>query len=202
MKRLLMAACLLFAANTAQAEVTTGSVAPNFTAVDALSGKEFSLSDYKGKTVVLEWVNFGCPFVKKHYGASNMQNLQKKAAIDGVIWISINSGAKDKQGYFASDEEARKAVAEQAASPARYVRDASGTIGKAYGAKATPHLFIVDAKGAVAYQGAIDDNASVDPADIATAKNYVATALAELAAGKPVSNPTTKAYGCGVKYAD
>lgn len=202
MKRLVMTLCMIVAANAAQAQVATGSAAPDFKAVDALSGKEFALSDYKGKTVVLEWVNFGCPFVQKHYDSNNMQTLQTQAAKDGVIWISINSGASGKQGNFTSDEDAAKAVKEKAAAPARYVRDTTGAIGKAYAAKTTPHLFIIDSKGTLVYQGAIDDKSSVDKADIAGAKNYVTTALAELAAGKKVSTPTTKSYGCGVKYAD
>jgi len=203
MKRFIAAMCLMMAAATsAHAQVATGSAAPDFKAVDALSGKEFSLSDYKGKTVVLEWVNFGCPFVVKHYGAKNMQKLQADAAKDGVVWISVNSGAEGKQGYFASDDEARKALSEQGASAARYVRDVSGAIGKAYGAKTTPNMYVIDAKGTLVYQGAIDNKPSVDKADIAGATNYITTALAELAAGKPVSTPTTKPYGCGVKYAD
>ncbi len=202
MKRFVMAVCMIVAANAAQAQVATGSAAPDFKAVDALTGKEFSLSDYKGKNVVLEWTNFGCPFVKKHYDTKNMQNLQAAAAKDGVVWISVNSGAKDKQGYFDSNEAAVAALKEKGASPARYVRDETGAIGKSYGAKTTPHVYLIDGKGTLVYQGAIDDKATVDKADVATAKNYLTTALAELKAGKPVTTGTTTAYGCGVKYAN
>lgn len=202
MKKLMMAVCFVFAAHTAQAQIASGTAAPDFKAVDSISGKEFSLSDYKGKTVVLEWVNFGCPFVKKHYGSSNMQNLQKQAAKDGVIWISVNSAAEGKQGYIATDETVRKELKDHNAVPARFVRDTSGSIGKAYGAKTTPHMFIVDAEGTLVYQGAIDDKASVDIADVAKAINYVNTALVELKAGKKVHTATTTPYGCGVKYAD
>lgn len=192
---------LFMLANPAHAQVATGAKAPAFSATDALSGQPFSLSDFSGKIVVLEWTNYDCPFVKKHYKVSNMQNLQKKAAEDGVIWVSINSGAKGKQGHFPTDADAAKAVKEAAATPAYYVRDESGEIGKAYGAKATPHMFVIDANGSIAYQGAIDDTPSVDSADIATSKNYVATALDQLLKGKEISSATTKAYGCGVKYA-
>lgn len=189
-----------FLTSTALAQVATGKAAPDFTATDALSGKSFSLKNYIGKTVVLEWTNYDCPFVKKHYSVSNMQNLQKNALSNSIVWISINSGAEGKQGHFASDAAAKQAVANAKASPSLYVRDTDGAIGKAYGAQTTPHMFVVDAKGIVAYQGAIDDNASVDSADIATSKNYVAAAIAELAAGKAVTTATTRAYGCGVKY--
>lgn len=202
MKRFVMAVCMIVAANAAQAQVATGSAAPDFKAVDALSGKEFSLSDYKGKTVVLEWINFGCPFVKKHYDSKNFQNLQTAAAKDGIVWISVNSGSKGKQGYLESNEAVVKALKEKGATPARYVRDESGAIGKAYGAKTTPHIYLIDGKGTLVYQGAIDDKATVDKADVAGAKNYLTTALEELKAGKTITTGTTTAYGCGVKYAD
>ncbi len=187
-------------ATAAEAAVISAKPAPNFTARDAISGKEVSLENLRGKPVVLEWTNYDCPFVKKHYSLGTMQRLQQKAAKDGVIWISVNSGAKGKQGYLKNAAEARAAIAAQKASPAYYIRDTKGDIGKLYGAKTTPHMFVIAADGTLAYQGAIDDKASVDAADIATSKNYVTTALSQLAKGGAVTTPETSAYGCGVKY--
>lgn len=199
LKTWLLACCMGALAMHAHASVTTGDTAPNFTATDEVTKKEFSLADFKGKTVVLEWVNYGCPFVKKHYGAGNMQKLQHAATANGIVWISVNSGAEGKQGFLKADEVAT-AMKEHDAKNAHYVRDIDGKIGKLYDAKTTPHMFIINAEGTLVYQGAIDDKNSVDQADIKTATNYVTRALGELAAGKPVSTGTTKPYGCGVKY--
>ncbi len=162
-------------------------------------GKEYSLSDYKGKTVVLEWVNYDCPFVKKHYSVNNMQNLQKKYTEQGVVWLSICSSAPGNQGHF-TVEVINQRMKEAKASPTAYLIDESGTVGKLYGAKTTPHMFIINAKGALVYNGAIDSIKSTKSDDIAKADNYVAQALDALLAGKelPVSN--NKSYGCGVKY--
>ena len=194
------AACVavLFAAN-AQAAAKTGEAAPAFSATDALSNRTISLADFKGKTVVLEWTNYGCPFVKKHYSVNNMQTLQKNATDDGVVWISINSGGKGKQGYLEADEVAA-AVKEKGAHPTHYIRDPEGSIGKLYAAKTTPHIFIVNGEGTLVYQGAIDDNSSHESSSIKGATNYVTETLAALKAGKPVAVNTTQSYGCSVKY--
>jgi peroxiredoxin len=184
----------------AQALVKTGEAAPNFTAMDAVSGHEISLHDLKGRIVLLEWTNYDCPFVRKHYNFSNMQNLQARAKKDDVIWISINSGGKGRQGYFENDADALVAMQARKATPAHYIRDVEGEIGRLYGAKTTPHIFIIDAKGMLVYQGAIDDKRSVDPGDVATAQSYINAALWQLAAGKKITHTNTRPYGCSVKY--
>ena len=199
LKTWLLACCMGALAMHAHASITTGSAAPDFTATDEITKKEFSLADFKGKTVVLEWVNYGCPFVKKHYGAGNMQALQQAAADNGVVWISINSGAEGKQGFLKADEVA-PTMKEHDAKNAHYVRDADGKIGKLYNAKTTPHMFIINAEGTLVYQGAIDDNSSADASTIKGATNYVTETLAALKAGTPVSVGTTQPYGCSVKY--
>jgi len=197
LKTLLFAAGLA-AAGLAHAVPKVGEAAPAFTATDS-NGKTVKLADYLGKTVVLEWTNDGCPFVKKHYSSGNMQSLQKDAAAKGVVWLTVISSAPGKQGHV--DGAGANALSkERGASPAAVLLDPSGKIGHAYEAKTTPHLFIVDAKGKLAYMGGIDSIASADPADIKDAKPYVKLALAELAAGKPVSEAVTKPYGCSIKY--
>ena len=180
------------------AAVEVGKLAPNFTATD-IYGKEVSLDDYRGKTVVLEWNNPECPFVVKHYSSGNMQQLQKEATADGAVWLSINSGGKDKQGYLTA-EQAKVNFEEKGLASTSYILDPAGAIGKQYDAKTTPHMFIVDTEGLIAYQGAIDSKASFDPKDIEGAENYVSLALASLKAGEPVATPSTKPYGCSVKY--
>ena len=189
--------CLVF--GTSIAAIETGSPAPNFTLTDA-NGTTHSLSDFTGKTVVLEWVNFDCPFVVKHYSQGNMPNLQKQATADGVVWLSINSSAPGKQGYYSGTALTERIAAENW-SGTGYLIDSDGTVGKAYSAKTTPHMYIIDAAGTLVYQGAIDDKKSMNPADIKTSTNFVSTALAELAAGAPITTATTKPYGCSVKYA-
>lgn len=190
---------ILFAAATiARAEVEIGQSAPDFT-LTSCSGKSVSLSDFKGKVVVLEWVNPGCPFVMKHYGSGNMQKLQANATSKGVTWLSICSSAPGKQGHATPAEAAKKCDETQSAATA-YLIDESGEVGKQYGAKRTPEMYVIDANGILAYHGAIDDKKSVDPGDIATAKNFVTAALDEILAGKPVTTPKTEAYGCSVKY--
>jgi len=191
---------LLAAAAIANAEVGIGKPAPDFTLPDC-SGKNVSLSDFKGKPVVLEWVNHGCPFVVKHYGSGNMQKLQADATAKGVVWISICSSAPGKQGHLAAAAAAKNCMEKKSAATA-YLLDESGEVGKKYGAKRTPEMYVVDASGVLVYHGAIDDKKSADPGDIAGAKNHVAAALEEVLAGKPVSTPLTEAYGCSVKYAD
>lgn len=180
---------------------TVGNTAPNIKTLDAISGKEFDLNSLKGKPVVLEWNNFGCPFVKKHYDSGNMQDLQKAAIADGAAWVVINSSAEGKEGHLKDGAEVKAALAEQKSAPSAYLLDHDGQIGRAYGATATPHLFVIDAKGTLQYAGAIDDTPTANPDDAKKAKNYVTAALAALKAGKPVEPAQTKAYGCGVKYA-
>jgi len=174
--------------------------APSFELKDS-TGKTHSLSDYKDKIVVLEFVNYSCPFVKKHYDASgNIPSLQKAYKDKGVIWLSVCSSAEGKQGNF-SASELTKLHAKNGAQPSAYLIDDSGLVGKAYGAKVTPHIFIIDKSGSLAYQGGIDSKKSTKASDIASAEPYVKNALNELLAGKPVSTTKTKAYGCGIKYA-
>jgi peroxiredoxin len=184
---------------TQPATATVGKPAPDFKLTDS-NGKARSLSDFKGKFVVLEWVNFDCPFVKKHYESNNMQKLQKEFTGKKVAWLSINSSAKGKQGNFAPADINAK-IKERKASPTAYLIDEDGTVGRLYGAKSTPHMFVIDSKGVLVYAGAIDDNNSADAADAAKAKNYVREALNASMKGKPVAEASTKAYGCGVKYA-
>ena len=185
------------AATAAFANAPAGQPAPDFAVTD-LSGKPAKLSDYKGKTVVLEWHNFGCPFVQKHYRSGNMQALQKKYGSD-VVWLAVNSTNKSSSDWT-DPPLLTKQLAEFGASPARYLVDEPGTVGKAYGARTTPHMYIIDGTGKVVYNGAIDDKRSTNPEDVKTSKNYVAAALDELKAGKPVSTPSTSPYGCTVKY--
>ena len=191
---------LLAAVTIAQAEVQIGQPAPDFSLTDC-SGKKVSLSDFKGKVVVLEWINHGCPFVAKHYGSGNMQKLQADAAAKGVVWLAINSSAPGKSGHTSPADASKKCAEVQSAATA-YLLDESGEVGKTYGAKVTPEMYVIDASGVLVYHGAIDDKKSTNPGDIAGAKNYVAAALDEVLAGKPVSTPKTDPYGCGVKYAN
>lgn len=187
-------------ASTAQAAPATGGAAPEFSGVTS-AGKTISLADFAGKTVVLEWTNDGCPFVKKHYAAppSNMQTLQKSAAADDIVWISVISSAEGKQGY-ADAARANELTTSRGAAPAHVVLDAEGTIGKLYGAKTTPHMFIITPDGDLVYDGAIDSKATAKVVDIGAATNYVTAALADLEAGQLVATPVTKPYGCAVKY--
>jgi len=179
------------------ANAPAGSAAPAFTLTD-LAGKPANLADYKGKTVVLEWHNFGCPFVQKHYKSGNMQALQKKYGGD-VVWLAVNSTNAGHQDYMKPDAIA-KTLTDFGAAPAKYLMDEPGKVGLAYGAKTTPHMYIIDGTGKVAYNGAIDDNRSANPADVKGAKNFVAAALDEMKAGKPVSTASTAPYGCTIKY--
>jgi hypothetical protein len=183
----------------ARAEVTTGQAAPEFTLTD-LHGVRHTLSDLKGKFVVLEWVNHGCPFVVKHYDSGNMQALQTESIAKGVVWLSICSSAEGKQG-FNTAEEWQKLNAEKGGKASAVLIDAAGTVGRPYGAKTTPHMYVINPDGILIYQGAIDNKPSTEAADIPGAKNYVKAALEEALAGKPVTTGQTKPYGCGVKYA-
>lgn len=185
------AMAVAFAVQVASA-VEIGQPAPDFALTD-INGVTHKLSDYKGKVVVLEWVNPGCPVVGAHYEAKNMQSTQKAAAADGAIWLQINTGAGGKK---ASDEAAAWLKRQDATSTA-YLRDVDGKIGRLYHAQTTPHMYVIGKDGALAYQGAIDSGNS---RDIPTATNYVKAALASIKAGKPVEKPVSKAYGCAVKY--
>jgi hypothetical protein len=196
MRRPILAfACL----STAALAVPTGAPAPNFTLTDA-TGKPVSLADYKGRTVVLEWNNPGCPFVQKHYNSGNMQKTQAAARAQGVVWLSINSGAPGQQGYMVG-AEAVAFVAKQKASPTDYLLDPRGNVGHLYDAKTTPHMYVVNGAGKLVYQGAIDDKPTANPADISSANNLVLAALADVKAGRAVAKPESRAYGCSVKYA-
>ncbi len=197
-------AALVFAAFSTAAMASgvaqVGQAAPNFSLKDT-AGKTVQLSDFKGKTVVLEWTNPGCPFVVKHYREpGNMQGLQKEAAAaKGVVWLSINSTGTDSRDYL---EPAKLAAwgQERGAKPAAMLMDEGGAVGKSYGAKTTPHMYIVDASGKLAYAGAIDSIPSAKEADIAKATNHVRAGLADLKAGKAVATASTQPYGCSVKY--
>lgn len=178
--------------------VENGKPAPDFTLTDS-NGKSHSLSDFKGKLVVLEWTNRECPFVQKQYGSGNMQQLQKELTGDGVIWLSIVSSAPGKQGYV-TPEEANKNLKEKGAAPTALLLDADGKTGKLYDARTTPHMFIIDKEGILRYQGAIDDDDSKEAEKVKSARNYVRAAVEELKEGKPVSKAVTKPYGCNVKY--
>jgi len=194
----LAAVALLASARTAAADAVVGQAAPAFT-LTGTDGKAHSLSEFQGKYVVLEWVNHDCPFVKKHYGSGNMQKLQKKYTAEGVVWLSINSSAPGKQGNF-PPAEADALTKEKKASPTALLLDPDGTVGKAYGAKTTPHMYVIDPKGTLVYAGGIDDKPSTDAADIAGARNHVDQALSEALAGKPVTVASSTPYGCSVKY--
>jgi glutathione peroxidase-family protein len=175
-----------------------GKPAPAFTAKTA-KGTEVSLANYKDKVVVLEWINFECPFVKKHYSSKNMQNLQTAYAEKGVIWLSVNSSAEGKQGYLEASKLAEKTTAEGSKATEVLV-DSDGKVGKAYDAKVTPHMMIIGKDGNLAYSGAIDSNPSTKAEDIESADKLFANALDAVLEGKEVTNPSNKPYGCGVKY--
>lgn len=168
-------------------------------APDFKINKEISLSKYSNDTVVLEWFNKDCPFVKKHYDSGNMQALKKKYKAKGIKWISILSSAEGKQGFFENDKAAKKFMKDNKFLSTHLIRDISGKIGKLYKAKTTPHMFVIH-KGKVMYEGAIDSIASADKEDALKAKNYVAMTLDKIIAKKPITYSSTKAYGCSVKY--
>ena len=190
-------ACTL-AAGFAQATATVGQPAPDFSLTDT-SGKTVKLSDFKGKHVVLEWNNPGCPFVRKHYDTANMQALQKEAGGKGVVWLAINSTDTAHQDYLAP-AKLGKWMLEQKAAASATLMDESGAVGKSYGARTTPHMYMVNPQGMLIYAGGIDSIASASTADIKTATNYVRVGMNEALAGKPLSKPTTQPYGCSVKY--
>lgn len=194
----LAAAAVMFAASPALAAAEVGTQAPTFQATD-IDGNAFDLAALKGKKVILEWTNHECPYVIKHYDTGNMQKVQKTAADQGATWVSIVSSAEGRQGHVTA-QEAKKITKDAGAHPSVKILDASGEIGKLYGAKTTPHMFVIDEDGTLAYAGAIDDNSSPRHNTVEGAKNYVLAALDDLAAGQAVQTASTQPYGCSVKY--
>jgi peroxiredoxin len=195
---LTIATSLIATAAFASDPPPVGSAAPDFSLTDA-KGTAHSLSQYKGKYVVLEWFNPECPFVKKHYGSDNMQKLQDEYTSKGVVWLTIDSNAPGTEGNI-TPEQAQKITASWKTHQTALLLDSDGNAGRAYGAKNTPDMVIINPEGKIAYEGAIDSKATPNPADIPTSTNYVKAALDESMAGKPVTKPQTKPYGCSVKY--
>jgi peroxiredoxin len=183
----------------AEAAVETGAQAPAFSVQDA-DGRTRTLEEFRGRMVILEWTNHGCPYVRKHYDAGAMQALQREATADGVVWLQVISSAPGEQGHL-DGAGARARVRTDNAAPTATLLDASGVMGRAYGARNTPQMFVISAEGVVLYQGAIDDRPSARPATLEGANNYVRAALTDIAAGRPVATPETTPYGCAVKYA-
>jgi peroxiredoxin len=181
---------------TAQARI--GASAPAFTLTDT-NGRALSLADFRGKTVVLEWTNHDCPYVGKHYRGNNMQALQKKWTGQGVVWLSVISSGPGKEGHV-SPQQANKLTADRGAAPTAVLLDPTGKVGRAYGAKTTPHMYVINGEGALAYMGGIDDKPTARLDDLKRARNFVDEALSEIAQGKPVSVTSARAYGCSVKY--
>lgn len=194
----LLTAALAFVPFATLAAATIDQPAPAFTATTA-DGKSLDLNSLRGKTVVLEWTNHDCPFVKKHYESGNIPSLQKDAASKGIVWLQVISSAPGKQGHV-DGATAAKLNASRGATPANVLLDPDGTLGKLYAAQTTPHIYIIDAKGTLVYKGGIDSIASADKGDIAKAEPYVVNALDALAAGKKIASNSTKPYGCSVKY--
>jgi peroxiredoxin len=191
---------LLVLASASLFALKVGDPAPGFTGTDS-NGKTQSLSEYKGKYVVLEWSNRDCPFTRKHYSRGNMQSLQKDWTAKGVIWLTILSSAPGQEGYVtASDENAQ--LARVHAMPTAAILDPHGTIGHEYEAKTTPNMFVIDPSGKLIYAGAIDDHPTPDASDIKASKNYVSEALTQAMAGGPVATSFTRPYGCSVKYGE
>lgn len=184
--------------NSALAEVAVGDKSPNFKVTDIM-GKQHQLSDFTGRTVVLEWTNADCPFVRKHYDTKNMQNLQRRYTNQGVVWLTVNSSAVGKQGHL-TKEQALAKVEKELAFPTAYIIDEAGELGKSFGAKTTPHMFVINGEGTVVYAGAIDNNSSSQASSVEGAENYVANALDSIMAKKPIEVASTQAYGCSVKY--
>jgi len=203
MKRIFVAfaglATLTAIAATQSEAQTVGQRAPNFTLNDS-NGRSVSLADFRGKTVVLEWNNPECPFVRKHYGSGNMQRTQTAATANGVIWLSINSSAPGKEGHM-NATESRRFVSSSGARPTAYLLDPAGNVGRSYGARTTPHMYVINGAGTLVYAGGIDDKPTANPADIEGARNHVLAALSDLRANRAVAVPTSRPYGCAVKYA-
>lgn len=196
--QVIMLSLLVTVSLASQAGVDVGQPAPDFTANNS-DGKTLNLSQYRGKTVVLEWTNHECPYVEKHYNSGNMQALQKDATANGVIWLSIISSRSGKQGHV-SGSRANELTASRNAAPTAVILDETSEIGLMYGAKTTPHMYIIDKAGQLVYMGGIDNIPSKNESDIPRAKNYVRAALDAIAASKPISDSITRPYGCSVKY--
>lgn len=194
----LLAATLAAATTTAIAAATVGQPAPAFKGTD-VAGKPVSLADFKGKYVVLEWNNPNCPFVLKHYDSNNMQALQKRFGAESVAWVAVNSTSEMHSDYMAPDRLAAW-FKQKNAAPTAVIMDTQGEIGRAFGAKVTPHMFVIDPKSTVIYAGAIDDKRTANAADAKAANNYVVAALADARGGKPVATASSAAYGCSIKY--
>jgi hypothetical protein len=183
---------------TLAAAPQVGQPAPAFSGVDT-AGKTWSLADLKGQPVILEWTNHDCPYVRKHYDTDNMQALQKDATTQGYLWLSVISSAPGKQGHVAPSQ-ADELTTSRGAAPTAVLIDEAGTIGRAYDARTTPHMYLIDGEGTLRYMGAIDDRPTTNPADVAGATNYLRAAMADLAAGGEVAQAVTRPYGCSVKY--
>jgi hypothetical protein len=194
-----LGAAVLLNSGPAVASIATGAQAPAFSVQDA-SGQTRTLAEFEGRMVILEWTNHGCPYVRKHYDAGAMQALQQEATADGIVWLQVISSAPGEQGYL-DDAGARARVQTDNAHPTATLLDPTGVMGRAYGARNTPQMFIISPQGAVLYQGAIDDRPSARPATLEGANNYVRAALADIEAGRPVQIAETTPYGCSVKYA-
>lgn len=195
---LALAALAAFVSGASAKEAAIGQPAPDFTLTD-INGKTHKLSDYRGKTVVLEWVNPECPFVIKHYGSDNIPSLQRGATSEGIVWLAINSGVPGAQGDF-DEQKAASWLKQNKAAPTAYFRDQNSAVGRLYSAKTTPHMYIITPEGTLVYNGAIDSIRSSNVADIAKAENYVKSALAAVKGGQPVAKATSEPYGCTVKY--
>jgi len=197
-KRILSISVLVLTLALLAPAAKVGDAAPGFSATDS-NGKLHRLSDYKGKFVVLEWTNSGCPFTRKHYSSGNMQRLQKEWTAKGVVWLTVLSSAPGQQGYKTPAEE-NDYLRQASAAPTAALMDPSGSLGHLYGAKTTPDIFIIDPSGKLIYDGAIDDKPTTDVEDVASAKNYVNATLTEAMAGQPIVTANTQPYGCSVKY--
>nr|WP_186329867.1 thioredoxin family protein [Variovorax boronicumulans] len=193
-----LAASAALLAGTAHAAAAVGQPAPAFTLTDT-SGKTRTLAEFKGKTVVLEWTNPGCPFVRKHYDSANLPGLQKEFTAKDVVWLAVNSTEKAASDYLPPQQLARW-IQDKSGAPTATLMDEEGTVGKAYGARTTPHMYIVNPQGTLVYAGGIDSIASARTSDIQTATNYVRQGLNEALAGKPISQAQTPPYGCTIKY--
>jgi hypothetical protein len=203
-RRLILSAAVAVAAAAilpmqAQAAPVVGQAAPDFTLNDA-DGRAHRLSDYRGSIVVLEWNNPQCPYVRKHYGSGTMQKLQRDMTRDKVIWLRIDSAAKGMDGYL-EPAAAKALAATDGSAQTAFLLDPTGAVGKTYGATTTPDMVVIDGNGVLQYMGAIDNAPSADPETLANARSYVREAVAEIEAGKPVSQPITRPYGCGIRYA-
>ena len=185
---------------SAAAQAVVGSLAPQFTATDS-RGQTQTLNEYRGKYVVLEWHNQGCPYTRKHYVSGNMQSLQKEWTAKGVVWFTVISSAPGEQGYV-TDSEENEYLTRMHADPTAVLMDPQGKLGRQYDAKTTPEIYVIDPQGKLIYEGAIDDRPTPDPGDIQGADNFLSDALTEAMAGKPVAHAYTRSYGCSVKYAE